>query len=121
MKRGIVLNICLMCFAIIGCSNQKSQQGNIKDELIRKWLATEQVDSSNTKDKITILKTSYCETNDCEEYFREYDQIQIYNREDAFMRAIKEYYEIESIDEKEGVIILYLNRNGKRGKMEIRT
>jgi hypothetical protein len=79
-----------------------------------------ELESSKTNGKIIILETEYCQDFDCETYFQDYqDQIQIFSMEDAFMRGITNYIEIEKIDEEKGQILLSQRKGDEYKEIEI--
>ena len=108
MKNIIILTMLILLNLLVACNTQSSSQFSSKESLINKLIITyDDLKFSQTNEKIIILKSKFCRDFDCEIYFQDYkEQIQIYSREEAFMRGIKDYLEIEKIDEENGQIIL---------------
>jgi hypothetical protein len=121
MKKTIILTMFILSNLLIACNTQSSNQISLKQSLVNKLINTsDDLNFSNTNEKIIILKTKFCKDFDCEIYFQDYkEQIQIYTREEAFMRGISTYLEIEKIDEENGQIILGKRTKGKYEKIEI--
>ena len=70
-----------------------------------------------TDGKILILKTEYCDKVNCEAFFKGYEQhISFYTKEELFMRGIRKFIEIESINEKTNQMKVML-KNGVDSKI----
>lgn len=121
MKNKIYLTILILSNLLIACNTQSSNQISLKESLVNKLINTSNDSKfSKTNEKIIILKTKFCKDFDCENYFQDYkEQIHLYTREDAFMRGISDYVEIEKIDEENGQIILTKRAKDKYEKIEI--
>lgn len=106
MKRTIILPFILISSLMINCSSEQTIQVSLKNGLIEKLITESKSTSAKTNQKIYISKSGHCEAFDCEAYFRDYkDEIQVYPKEDLFMRNIRKYIEIESIDENAGKFV----------------
>ena len=111
----------LYLFFLIACNDLGFNQNNSKDALIENLINTLNLESAKNKIKIVILNTNYCSGHDCEAYFESYKkQIEILTREQAFMRGINNYIEIESLDEIKGQIILQKRNEKAFKKIEIK-
>ncbi|MGB4838517.1 MAG: hypothetical protein WBP08_05940 [Saprospiraceae bacterium] len=120
MKNIIMLTTFVLSNLLMVCNAQNSNQISVKDSLISKLIKTSELESSKTNGKIIILETEYCQDFDCETYFQDYqDQIQIFSMEDAFMRGITNYIEIEKIDEEKGQILLSQRKGDEYKEIEI--
>ncbi|MFZ1749717.1 MAG: hypothetical protein WAU01_05980, partial [Saprospiraceae bacterium] len=107
MKPKIIVLVFVLSHVCMVCSAQDAHQKSLKDSLIAALIHSPDVQSSKTNGQLIILKTQHCTDFDCEVYFQDYsDQIQLYWREDAFMRGITNYIEIEKLDEAKGYILL---------------
>ena len=117
----MILTMLILSSLLFACNTQSSNQLNLKESLVEKLISTsDDLKISTTNEKIIILKTKFCKDFDCELYFQDYkDQIQIYTREEAFMRGIKNFLEIEKIDEGSGQMILWNRGKDKYEKIEI--
>ncbi len=121
MKNKIVFPLFLFISLTIACNSQNSNSINLKNLLIENLVNNLEAQSTKVNNKIVILKTKYCEEFDCEVYFQDYKKhIQIYTREDAFMRNLKTYLEIEDLDEKNGQIILQKRIGSEFKELRIR-
>ena len=125
MMQGKTIQLFLLFCLIIGCNNRLANQLlTQKKRLIEQFIASPETKSPNVSGKIIILKIEYCETFDCEEYFKGYEeQIQIYTREAAFVRGLMDSVVIESIDADNKRIVIIKHRkenNYKRESVEIK-
>lgn len=121
MKLPIFVIGLIWGLTLVGCENQAAGQINAKDALIKKLLSSDEAKSSLINGKIVVLQTKYCETANCEAYFQDYvDQIQVYSKEDLFMRGISNYLVIEDIDERGGKIMAAKRIKGHYERFEIK-
>ena len=113
MKNKIIL-ISIFVLTLISLSNaQTLDQVDLKHELILKLFNAPELSSVKSNGKLIIIETEYCKDFDCKSYFNDYqEQIKIYSKQEAFIRLIKDYLEIERIDTKSGQIKLR-KREGK--------
>jgi hypothetical protein len=113
MKNNLILIAVLFSILFTACSNQASSQVDLKDSLVERLITSSELSSFLNDGGIVIVETRYCETFDCEVYFQDYkDKIKVYSREDVFMRNVKNYIEIEHLNESKGQLI-YLKRTGE--------
>jgi hypothetical protein len=114
MKNNLILIAVLLSILFTTCSNQESNQVDLKDSLVERLIASSELSASINDGKIIIIETRYCETFDCEAYFQDYkDKIKVYSREDVFMmQNITSYIEIEHLNEASGHLI-YRKKTGE--------
>lgn len=102
----IILSIVFACF-IFSCSSDRSINTDSKDALIENLIQHPDVQSTISNGKIILVQNSFCQEFKCKAYFQSYKgNIQMYTREDIFMRGLKNYAWIEEINEREGFIKL---------------
>lgn len=110
------LKTVLISFLFVGVTTFVGAQAdalNIQDKLIQELLATEHSKTNSTA-KIVIVETKFCVSFDCNTYFQKYQtRINIYTKEEAFMRSIRNYLEIERIDEKAKEMVYSRVNGGK--------
>ncbi len=107
----------LLVGILISCKSDSLNNVESKRALIEKLIRSQSVESVDKLVRpIVLIKTQYCKEYDCEKYFSEYlEKIKIYSKEEAFMRGISEYIEIENIDE-EAEKIYFTKREGPKFK-----
>ena len=112
--------LTLLVFQFISCVNETENKIEFKDTLVTELIRKSELNSSKVNGKIIILKTGFCEETDCKQYFEAYQkQIQIYSREDAFMRRIDNYVQILDIDEENRQVILNQRLGKKYEQIEL--
>ena len=96
----------LIIFLGYACTSKNEAEVSPKMKLIQELLEDPNVQyAKNREGKLIISTSNYCATNDCEGYFKEYeDVICLYGKSDIFMRNIRNFIEIVAIDERNGVI-----------------
>ena len=101
-------------------ANSCTNQNNVTTEkkaLIEKLIVEAAKTSIKGTDKVVILKTEYCLQNDCDAYFKEYeDKIILYTKEELFMRGLSTYNAIMNIDNRSIKIIKRNKQGGKRSE-----
>ncbi len=121
MKNKSIITLFILTNLLFTCTIQSSEQLSLKESIINELInKSDDLKSPKTSGKIIILKTKFCKNFDCEIYFQDFkEQFQFYSREDAFLRAISDYLEIQKIDEEKGQISFTKRTKGEYQTIEI--
>lgn len=113
MKTKLVLPIIILCILFVACESQKDELTS--EKLVEKMMnSVIDLGPAIYNDKIIVLKTAFCEENDCIEYFQNFnEEIQVFSKEELFMRGLGSYIVIE----KDGAI--FLNKRGKKSRERV--
>lgn len=92
---------------LFACESNENAQVDVKKDLITKFINAPKVKSTTHSGKIVILDTEYCNSIDCQNYFKAYEnEIIFYSKTELFMGAINNYVVIEKLDKDNGHLVL---------------
>lgn len=104
-------------FLVASLYGQKPAEAPLSKKMAQTYFAAVKADEKLPSEKIIIIKEGICATQDCEEIFSGLP-VEIYAREDLFMRGLDNYYRLDTIRTlKEGsqwqLAFVYLIQHGK--------
>ncbi|TXD81293.1 hypothetical protein ESY86_17410 [Subsaximicrobium wynnwilliamsii] len=107
MKNASLLFVLMLVVLLFACQSNENTQVDVKKDLITKFISSSKVNSTTHLGKIVILETEYCNSIDCQNYFKAYEnEIIFYSKTELFMRAINNYVVIEKLDKDNGHLVL---------------
>ncbi|HKK74406.1 MAG TPA: hypothetical protein VJ953_04985 [Saprospiraceae bacterium] len=84
----------------MGLYGQKTSETALNKTMAQTFVAAIRADTKLPSDQIVIIKNGICADQDCTAVFAGLP-VEIYNREDIFMRNIKSYYRLDVLTEVE--------------------
>ncbi|MEO0340627.1 MAG: hypothetical protein AAF242_15635 [Bacteroidota bacterium] len=79
--------------------NDQQGEAVTRDQLIQELLKQDDLPKWTPAGKVLIIRDDFCETFDCDEFFADYpDQVQLFTREELFLRATNKYLSIQEVD-----------------------
>jgi len=98
LSKLVVLVTCACVLLSLSC-NQEPETQTTQETIIEKMIQKPEYQSAKWNGKLVVLDSEYCETQDCKALFDNYShQIQVMTRQDCFMRNIRSYLVIHSLD-----------------------